>query len=113
VEANANNDCCILSSTLWNGEQLQPGDYLVSTNNQYALVFQSDSNICVYKGSTNSITSTNVNSLATTSGFTLVWNSGTAGLGGTNLVMSETGNLILYANQDMVWSAESTGSWGV
>jgi len=75
------------TNTLLNGEQLLPGGFLVSTNEKFALVFQNTGNLAIFSGNTELITSTNVNSLAATSGFTQTWTANTAGLAGTNLVM--------------------------
>jgi len=74
------------TNTLLNGEQLLPGGFLVSTNERFALVFQSTGNLAIFSGNTELITASNVNSLAT-SGFTQTWTANTAGLAGTNLVM--------------------------
>jgi hypothetical protein len=100
------------TNTLLNGEQLLPGGFLVSTNEKFALVFQSSGNLAIFSGNTELITAANVNSLAT-SGFTQTWTANTAGLAGTNLVMQQDGNLCINNNVDVpVWCAGTNGTAG-
>lgn len=72
----------VFSSTrdaLYEGEQLNVGESLVSSNGRYKLVMQGDGNLVIYNGSNKGI-----------------WSSGTWGLNIARAVMQHDGNFVLY-----------------
>jgi len=80
-KVQAKQEGVVLYSTIVNGEQLEQNTWIVSPNNQYALVVLADMNVCVFAGSapgaTDIITSSNINNLLA-NGFTTTWCSNTA-----------------------------------
>jgi hypothetical protein len=108
------------SDTMSPGQQIEQGGAITSLNGQYQLRLQNDGNLVVYG---NGIP---VWSLGTTTGAVLanqcdgnlvlynasgtaLWASGTAGNGGSRLVMQNDGNLVLYRTSDgsPAWSSGS------
>jgi surface antigen len=76
------------------GSTLYPNQYLESENDQSALVFQNDSNLVLYSGGR------------------ALWQSGTAGQGGTRLVMQTDGNLVMYrADNSVAWQTGTNGRY--
>ncbi|MBP9667442.1 hypothetical protein KBD87_01370 [Candidatus Saccharibacteria bacterium] len=81
-------------ATLSAGSLLRSGESLVSSNELYRLVLQSDGNLVLYTAANKAI-----------------WNSRTYGKGATRLVLQSDGNLVLYTAQyKAVWSTNTSGS---
>jgi len=88
VQANA-------KSALSPGEVLLPGDSLTSPNGRYALTFQGDGNLVIYRTHDGSV----------------VWHSQTYGSGAAFAQMQGDGNFVIYtAASQPVWS---TGTGGI
>lgn len=74
--------------SLTTGQELKPGEYLLSPHKQSVLVLQGDGNLVYYEN------------------FAPVWSSGTAGKAPKKLIMQGDGNLVLYdTNNAAVWSS--------
>ncbi|GAA4674724.1 glycosyl hydrolase [Frondihabitans cladoniiphilus] len=79
--------------TLTAGHGLTPGASLVSAGGQYTFAFQTDGNLVVYDASHRPL-----------------WNSGTAGRGGTELDLQTDSNLVLYnASRGAPWFSSTSG----
>ncbi len=77
---------------LTSGQVMTTGQYILSDNAQYALLFQTDGNLVLYNNKS------------------AIWNSHTAGSGATKLAMQSDGNLVLYtAGSKPVWNSQSAG----
>jgi hypothetical protein len=70
---------------------LLPGQTLSSPNGQYRLTLQTSGNLAEFNA-----------------GGSLIWQTGTAGLGVTQMVMQPDGNLVVYSGSKAVWSS---GTW--
>jgi len=79
------------SYQLLSGQEMGAGEYLVSDDVQFALVFQTDGNLVLYHGSG------------------AIWSSGTGGSGANLLVMQGDGNLVLYNGSTPVWDSGTGG----
>lgn len=106
---------------LYEGEQLNVGESLVSSNGRYKLVLQGDGNFVIYNGSNNGVWSAgtwgmNINRavMQYDGNFVLYDNNGTARFGsntwnpvGSCLVMQSDGNLIIYQKGQARWSSNT------
>jgi surface antigen len=81
------------SDTLSAAQQLNPQQYLRSSDKRYGLLLQSDGNLVVYGP-----------------GYHVLWSSGTGGSGATRLVMQTDGNLVLYNANTPVWFTATGGT---
>lgn len=79
------------SDRLAGGETLYPGQYLLSGNAQFALVFQGDGNLVLRNNGK------------------ALWASDTNGTGANRLVMQGDGNLVLYAGGTAKWASGTNG----
>lgn len=78
------------------GTLLSRGQAVLSSDNRYLLVFQSDSNLVLYDQS-----------------WMPTWNTLTQGSGATAMVMQTDGNLVLYTQNGVpVWSTNTHGKPG-
>jgi hypothetical protein len=106
------------SNTLIPGGQLKSNEYLQSKNGAHRLVLQSDGNLVLKRMSDNKALWSQGKSatqfklqkdgnlvLKTASG-SAVWSSKTAGSGATKLYLHSAGQLVLYKDTKVVWSAD-------
>jgi hypothetical protein len=80
--------------SLASGQQLLPGQRLLSPDRHSTLVLQTDGNLVLY------------------SDFRPVWYSGTRGFAATRLTMQPDGNLVLYAGSQALWHTQTYGNPG-
>jgi|GEM_PF-2082908 len=74
------------------GQTMKPGQYLLSGNGQYVLLFQSgDRNLVLYSNGK------------------ALWNSHTGGKGADRLVLQGDGNLVMYKGSVAVWNTSTNG----
>jgi polyhydroxybutyrate depolymerase len=82
------------SDRLWNGQELERGQYLQSDNNRYRLSFQNDGNLVLRDRHTGAV----------------LWASGTNGQRADRLVMQGDANLVIYS--EGYWGWKSWWRWG-
>jgi hypothetical protein len=87
------------ATILSSGQTMNPGDYLVSPNGTYQLIFQTDGNLVLYQGSAGSYTNA-------------VWSTSTQGKGATTVVMQTDGNCVLYVGTAAAWATNTAGNPG-
>ena len=106
------------ASALASGQQLAPGQQLVSPSGSYTLVMQNDGNAVVYGPSgavwasgtgvagTVLVMQGDGNLVAYTSGGRPVWDTHTGTSPGASLVMQDDGNLVVYSkDKKAIWSS--------
>jgi surface antigen len=79
------------------GQRLNANQYILSGNGQYALLMQRDGNLVLYGHGQDG------------PGRAL-WNSGTAGHNGANLVVQGDGNIVIYHDGKALWSTKTYGT---
>jgi hypothetical protein len=72
---------------------MSPGQYIMSADNRFVLIFQNDGNLVLYGP-----------------GYAVLWASNTAGSGANNLIMQSDGNLVLYKPGGVAWSSGKAGA---
>jgi Ig domain of plant-specific actin-binding protein len=83
------------NATLGDGEALEPGWYLQSTDGHYSLHMQTDGNLVEYVGGR------------------ALWASNTAGNPGAYLVLQSDGNLVVYSpSKEALWNSGTEGNPG-
>jgi hypothetical protein len=92
------------ATILSSGQSMSPGDYLVSPNGNYKLIFQTDGNFVLYQGSNGSFTD---------DPSTAVWSTSTQNKGATTVIMQADGNLVLYVGTSAAWATNTAGNPGV
>lgn len=70
---------------------LKEGNWLMSPNKAYILVFQTDGNLVIYRRSN----------------FQSLWATGTNGQGATKALIQSDGNLVVYNNNTPLWSSST------
>ena len=79
-------------TSLTSGQKLLPGESLLSGNERYHFIFQTDGNLVIYSYGKP------------------VWASWTMRKGGTKLIMQTDGNLVLYnSNNQAIWHTKTFG----
>ncbi len=78
--------------TLYAGQGLTPGQYLLAADGSHQFVFQQDGNVVLYNRAHQAI-----------------WQSGTFGSGATLLMMQPDGNLVLYSGPKIAWYSNTYG----
>jgi hypothetical protein len=87
-------DCTFVRSAgLSTDQSLKPGQYILSNNGMFVLIFQFDQNLVLYGP-----------------GAKPLWSSGTDGTGATTLLMQADGNLVLYSPTRAVWASGTDGT---
>jgi surface antigen len=84
-------------SQLDTNETLHAGEYLASTNLQYALVMQTDGNLVLY-GAVAGL------------GYRPMWHTNTDGTGADRVIMQPDGNLVVYDDGTPRWWSGTSGS---
>jgi hypothetical protein len=78
--------------TLYAGQGLTPGQYLLAADGSHQFIFQQDGNLVLYNKAHQAI-----------------WQSGTFGSGATLLIMQPDGNLVLYSGPKIAWYSNTYG----
>ena len=88
------------NSILYQGETLKQGDSLISSNNRFKAVYQTDGNFVIYNSNN-----------------TAFWASNTAyneiRRRSNRLIMQSDGNLVIYNNRTPIWASNTSGSNGL
>lgn len=81
--------------TFAQGMQLAAGQQMISCDGRFTLVMQTDANLVLYFGAT------------------ALWSSNTVGTGGSNAVMQDDGNFVVYTSGGTaVWASGTSGGCG-
>ena len=78
---------------LTSGAQVHRGQYILSKDGRYKLIFQDDGNLVLYYVPTNHA----------------LWSSATSGKGGTEFDNQPDGNLVIYGAHGAVWASGTAG----
>jgi len=103
---------------LYQGETLKQGERLISSNNSFKAVYQTDGNFVIYNSSNRPIWASNTSrrrsnrlimqsdgNLVIYNNRTPIWASNTYRRGGLYIIMQNNGKLIMYAaNNRVIWS---------
>ena len=113
----------VLILALYNGQQLNKGDILLSTNGVYNLSMQNDGNLVLYNGNNSPIWATGTvgsgdhfimqgdgNAVVYRLNGSPVWATATDNTGANRIVMQEDGNLVVYdKNNTLKWASGTSG----
>ena len=109
-------------SMLYQGETLKQGERLISSNNSFKAVYQTDGNFVIYNSSNRPIWASNTayneirrrsnrlimqsdGNLVIYNNSTPIWASNTSRRGGLYIIMQNNGKLVMYAaNNRVIWS---------
>ncbi len=81
-----------MGDRLQNGEKLEVGQSLTSSNGAYKLILQDDGNLVLYAGEES------------------VWSTGTNGKKVVRAEVQTDGNFVLYTSDDPVWASQTKGA---
>lgn len=87
-------------SILYQGSTLKQGDSLISSNNRFKAVYQTDGNFVIYN-------STNRPLWASNTSYNEIWRKS------NRLIMQSDGNLVIYNNRTPIWASNTSGSNGL
>lgn len=79
-------------SVLSSNKELHRGEYLMSTDQRFKFIYQTDGNVVLY-GPSNDV----------------IWHMNKAGVGSTRLIMQTDGNMVLYDGSTVRWSSGTAG----
>ncbi|NTW62451.1 lectin [Candidatus Saccharibacteria bacterium] len=109
-------------TSLNTNQVLSVNESVVSSNEKYALILQSDGNLVLYsqgkaiwaswtvgKGGVKLIMQTDGNLVMYDKDWKAIWNSKTSGKGTSFLCMQDDGNLVIYNTKSYTWASWTVG----